>query len=96
MPYLMAKTMNEAFSALRSPDYKNFLRLKLERDRLTIYPIGLWRTPTRVEWRLGKDATAGRYVPLTKLSPELIDGPIVVEAENIAARGGPEGTSPNA
>ncbi len=87
---------NDAFSALRSPDYKNFLRLKLERDRLTIYPIGLWRTPTRVEWRLGKDATAGRYVPLTKLSPELIDGPIVVEAVNIAARGGPEGTSPNA
>jgi hypothetical protein len=38
---------DHAFSALRIPDYKNFLRLKLEPDKLTIYPIGLRRVPRR-------------------------------------------------
>ncbi len=78
---------NEAFGALRLPDYKNFLRMKLEPDRMTIYPIGLQRSPTRLEWRLGKGVDAGRYVPLTNMAPELIDGPIVIEASSIAGRG---------
>ena len=77
---------NEAFSALRLPDYKNFLRMKLEADRLTIYPIGLRRTPTRLEWSMGKGADAGRYVSMMKLSPELIDGPIVIEAANVVGQ----------
>ncbi len=73
---------NDAFSALRNPDYKNFLRMKIEHDRLTIYPIGLWRTPTRLEWRQARD-TSGKYVPRIPLSPELIDGPIVIEAAGV-------------
>ena len=87
---------NDAFGALRYPDYKNFLRMKLEPDRLTIFPIGLWRVPTRVEWRMGSGKDAGKYIPLVKLSPELIDDPIVIEAASIATRGGPQGVSPNA
>ena len=77
---------NDAFSALRLPDYKNFLRMKLEPDRLTIYPVGLTRTPTRLEWRAGKDLNAGKLVPLVALRPELIDGPIVIEPANVAKR----------
>jgi hypothetical protein len=38
---------DHAFSALRIPDYKNFLRIKLEPDKLTIFPIGLRRVPRR-------------------------------------------------
>ena len=75
---------NEAFSALRLPDYKNFLRMKLEPDRLTIYPVGLTRTPTRLEWRQGKTEKAGKLVPLVAMRPELLDGPIVIEAANVA------------
>ena len=67
---------NDAFSALRLQNYKNFLRMKLEPDRLTIFPIGLRRVPTRVGWTLDK----GRYVPRIPFSPELIDGPIVIDA----------------
>ncbi len=74
---------NEAFSSLRIPDYKNFLRLKIEEKRLTIYPIGLARVPTRIEWRMGKGADEGKFVPLRPLAPELIDGPIVIEAANV-------------
>lgn len=73
---------NDAFSALRIPDYKNFLRMKIEHDRLTIYPIGLRRTPTRLEWRL----SSGKYEPRLALSTELIDGPIVIEAQNVRNR----------
>lgn len=74
---------NEAFSALRIPDYKNFLRMKIEKDRLTIYPIGLARTPTRLEWRFGKGADEGKLSPMSPLKPSLIDGPIVIEAAKV-------------
>ena len=43
--------MDDAFSALRIKGYKQFLRLRVEPDKLTIYPIGLKRVPMRFEWR---------------------------------------------
>jgi hypothetical protein len=36
---------NEAFSALRIADYKNFLRLRFGPEGLTIYPIGIDKVP---------------------------------------------------
>jgi hypothetical protein len=66
---------NEAFSALRIPDYKNFLRMKIREDgRLEILPIGIERVPRK--WKKkGK-----RWVPddpkATK--PELIEPPILI------------------
>ncbi len=76
---------NDAFSALRIGDYKNFLRMKLERDRMTIFPIGIKRTPSRIEWswRKGEGAHKGRYVPLIKMTPLLIDGPVVIDAADV-------------
>ena len=74
---------NEAFSSLRIPDYKNFLRMKIERDRLTIYPIGVERVPTRLGWRPGKGVDEGKFVPLLDLKPFLIDGPIVIDAKRV-------------
>lgn len=77
---------NDAFSALRLTDYKNFLRMKIEGEVLTIYPIGLKRTPTRFEWRRESDRPDSRYVPRIALAPELIDGPIVIDARNVKMR----------
>lgn len=74
---------NDAFSSLRLGDYKNFLRLKFERDRLTIYPIGLRRVPTRLEWHESKAASGPKLVPLIDLAPHLLDGPIVIDAANV-------------
>lgn len=81
---------NEAFSALRLQNYKNFLRIKLEPDRATIYPIGLRRVPNRVEWlwRKGPEG-GGRYMPLRPLSPELVDGPVVIDVADVRRRQGP-------
>ena len=85
---------NDAFSSLRNPDFKNFLRMKLERDRLTIYPIGLWRTPTRLEWRQGRDKNAGKYVPLVPFAPGLLDGPVVIDVANVRKKKRPEAGQP--
>lgn len=74
---------NEAFSALKSEDYKNFLRMKIDQNGdLTIFPIGIRRVPR--EWRETEEGTAGaRYVPDDKAAtePELIEAPIVVRKE---------------
>ncbi len=50
---------NEVFSAQRIPDYKNFLRLRIdETGTLTIYPIGVTRVCRK--WKYRSEATDGR------------------------------------
>lgn len=58
----------EAFAALRLKRYKNFLRIKVERDKLTIYPLGLDRIPGPDDWI---DAPKGKPNPLSN-NPKLI------------------------
>jgi hypothetical protein len=72
---------NDAFSAMRLDTHRNFLRIRIKGDEVTIYPIGLTRVPKRTEWKfndkkVGKPAPA--YVPDDPLAPHLIEGPIVV------------------
>ena len=75
----------DAFSALGIKDYKNFLRMSFEPNRLTIYPVGLDKIPGRRGWRA---PGAGEHVPdhnpliLPKrpMTPKLIEEPIVIEA----------------
>ena len=64
---IFGKHWNEAFSALRSRHYKNYLRLRIDQSgALTIYPIGLERVP--------KDRSAAN----PGLSPTLIEPPILI------------------
>jgi hypothetical protein len=75
---------NEAFSALRIPDYRHFLRIRLKDGELTIYPIGVKNIPARGDWEINKEAPtnplAPRIVPrVEKLNFHLIEGPIVVQ-----------------
>jgi hypothetical protein len=58
----------EAFAALRIKNYKNFLRLKFEPDRLTIYPLGVDKMPGPDHWR---NAPRGKANPLPH-NPKLI------------------------
>ena len=68
---------NEAFSALRIPDWKNFLKLHIDPDgTLTIYPIGI-RQVAR-QWNPGGTSGGPERVPAGGTAPELIDGPIVI------------------
>jgi hypothetical protein len=72
---------DNAYSALRIPGYKNFLRLKLEPDKLTVYPVGLDKVPRRRSWRPSKssDLSASALDPAKPLKPKLIEGPIVIK-----------------
>jgi hypothetical protein len=66
---------NEAFSALKIEDYKNFLRFKIEPNgNLTIYPVGVKKVIT--DW---PDSAAGRIEPKNKgnLDPETV--PFLIE-----------------
>jgi hypothetical protein len=74
----------EAFAALRIKNYKNFLRLKFEKDKLTIYPLGLDRMPGPDDWL---NAPKGKANPLPSRSKliaarpidlRLIENPIVI------------------
>jgi hypothetical protein len=71
---------NEAFSSLKIPDWKHFLRLKIDaQGDLTIYPIGIRRVPRR--WRPRPvGATGPERVPddPQATDPELIEPPIRV------------------
>lgn len=84
---------NGAFSALRIDGYKNFLRMRLKDDNLTIYPVGLESVPTREAWRVNERARSNdqnepKVVPTHGLDPVLIEGPIVIDAARVAPVGG--------
>lgn len=67
-------------SALRSPDYRNFLRLKIDPGgKLTIYPVGIRRAARR--WATPEAAgvsTRSLLVPVDGTAPFLIEDPIEV------------------
>jgi hypothetical protein len=74
----------EAFAALRIKNYKNFLRMKFEPDKLTIYPLGVDRVPGPDHWM---NAPRGRANPLPSnpkliavkpIDVRLIENPIVI------------------
>jgi hypothetical protein len=74
----------DAFAALRIKNYKNFLRLKFEPDKLTIYPLGIDRVPGHDDWI---NAPRGRDNPLPHnpaliaakpIDVRLIENPIVI------------------
>lgn len=52
---------NGAFAALRIQDYKNFLRIRVTPDGLTVYPIGIRTVPTK--WQLLVPGAPGAVRP---------------------------------
>jgi hypothetical protein len=73
------------FSSQRIADYKCFLRMRFEPDKLTIYPIGLDSVPARDGWRWRRDPAPGQALvePRSPLRPRLIEGPIEIRADEI-------------
>lgn len=93
--YILGRVNTDwTFSAQGSPDYRNFLRMKLEPNRLTIYPIGLDRPPQRrwwwpfsaaISWMVPAEPRPGgpKVEPRVALRPRLIEGPIVIDANEV-------------
>lgn len=78
---------NEAFSSLAIQDYKNFLRMKIDRTGLTIYPIGLRRVPRNWRAATASDHTVSALVPddPNATPPFLIEEPIQIKRQPNAA-----------
>lgn len=85
---------NAAFSALRLDSYRHFLRLKIEADRLTIYPIGLQKAPQRDGWQINPDfretpesqktdQDVPFIIPKNALGQKLIESEITIELNGI-------------
>lgn len=74
---------NDAFSAMRLDSYRHFLRIKLQGDVMTVYPLGLDRVPTRDQWRQSPGAPAPgvpMFLPPDGTRMSLIEAPIVIHA----------------
>jgi hypothetical protein len=79
----------DAFSALGVKGYKNFLRMRITEDSLTIYPIGLEKIPGRKGWRPLKEGEdmpgpCSLLYPKKQLKPHLIEAPIVIRRSESA------------
>jgi hypothetical protein len=72
---------NEAFSSLAIQDYKNFLRMKIDPDGLTIYPIGIRRVPRKWRAATANDHTISEFVAddTNATPPCLIEEPIHIK-----------------
>ena len=68
----------EAFSSLRIQDYKNFLRLHLTQDQLTIYPVKIEHVPRTWEYQANMTNGEPWFEPDGNLHPGLIEPPIVI------------------
>ena len=77
------------FSSQRIADYKCFLRMRFDPDKLTIYPICLDSVPERGGWRWRRKPQPGqaRVEPRSPLRPRLIEGPIVIQPDDIPRPG---------
>jgi hypothetical protein len=74
---------NDAFSSMRLDSYKNFLRLHIKGNEVTIYPVGLDAVPKRGDWIKNPNAADNNpnepwFLPKQPLVPHLIEDPIEV------------------
>jgi hypothetical protein len=98
---LMRMHTEDAFAALRIQDYRNFLRIKFEPDKVTIYPIGLDKTPKPDHWMAppkGKVPPPNnpRLVATRPIDIHLIEEPIVIysASQDFPREEGPVGPPP--
>ena len=72
--HIFGRHANEAFSAMKIEDYKNFLRLHINAiGNLTIYPIKIEKVGKTEDW-IPKNVDGNEfYVPKNKLEAELIE-----------------------
>ena len=71
-----------AFGILRLKGYRSFLRMRVDPDRLTIYPVGLSRFPSPKSWTKSREYDpATELLPAHPLAAELLERPIVIKAD---------------
>ena len=70
---------NDAFSAQALDSYRNFLRLRYSKGKLTVYPIGVDTVVPRRQWKAtGFGDRRPRVAPDRPIEIRLIEGPIEI------------------
>ena len=91
--YFYGDHPNDAFSAMRLDSYRHFLRIKIESDQITIFPVGVDRTPRRNEWQKNPQYREGQqdgsyFSPIAPIAVHFIEHPIVVLVADIKSAQG--------
>ena len=86
--FLLGAHSNDAFSAMRLDWFRHFLRLKIDGDRLTIYPVCIDRSPRRTDWQKNpkyaeNDQSQPFLIPKGGLNQHFIEPPIVIDVGSI-------------
>lgn len=81
---------NDGYSSMRLDSHRHFLRMKVQGDQLTIYPIGVDQSPSRSDWKFNEcdqenDQSASIVVPKEAISTRLIEGPVEIRATNVTS-----------
>ncbi|MDR6662223.1 hypothetical protein J2W51_004813 [Tardiphaga robiniae] len=78
---------NDAFSAMRLNSFRNFLRIRILGNQVTVYPVGLDQVPRRSDWRDNPDleskATTSYFVPNEEFKPILLEPAIVIQGFDV-------------
>jgi hypothetical protein len=85
---------NSAFSAMRLESYKHFIRLKIEGNKLTVYPIAVDKCPTRRDWQFNpkcEDGNQNTPVIIPRETPEnigqhFIEKPIEIDLAKVIVK----------
>ena len=80
---VLFKMHQDAFSALGDPNFKHFLRMKFEEDKLTIYPVALDKVPGQMGWQeceAGLNGSGSLIEPKKPLRPRLIETIVIKRA----------------
>jgi hypothetical protein len=76
---------NDAFSSMRRDSHRQFLRLRIKGDEVTIFPIALDAVPQRRDWQVNTKKSGSpppAFVPSKPLAPHLIEPPITIRPSN--------------
>jgi hypothetical protein len=74
---------NDAFSAMKLDSHRNFLRIRIRANEVTIFPICVDRVPQRDGWRRNPARSSERpsvFEPTEPLNPRLIEPAIRIDA----------------
>ncbi len=79
---LLGMHINEASSSLASPNYKNFLRLHIHADGVTIFPVGIKKTPKK--WKQHYHEAEDRFsFTGNEINTELLEKPIYIHNDQL-------------
>jgi hypothetical protein len=86
----LPQQLNDAFSAIGSEDFKNFVRLHLNAEGVVAYPIGIRKVPKAWQLNPTSDVSAAFMIPQgpIALDAELIEAPVALAGTCPACRAG--------